>query len=481
MLGGGEQHILRLGPRPRRLRDAGDGGHAPRGRALGGRGDDRRHPRRPRRPGGRVPPREVRDGPGRAWRAVRRLRARLRRARRARHARAGPARAGGRARPGQGRGAAGRGQRRDDGRGLHLGHARSTGAGRGARSSPGSRARNVLLRDGDAFVAMSRAIRDEFLGGRRPAAEGRAHPARRGHRPLPARDARTSAWRSGSASGFPIDGRIIIYTGRLLRGKGLEALITAFRLIAAAEPSAHLVIVGSGEGQSLSVEAELHAAAQADALAARVTFAGRVDAVEDWLRASDVFAFPSMFEALGIALVEAAACGLPAVASRTGGIVDVVEDGRSGVLVPTGRHRGAVDRAPSPGRRIRTSRREMGAAAREVALRAVRRARCRRPLSRAVPRGGGHGQAGGEGRPHRRDRLHRRAAAGAAAGRRAPGGGAGPRRRRLPAAAATASAGSKAISATPMRCGGWSTASTPSCTSPRSTAPPAIPTRTTAT
>jgi glycosyltransferase involved in cell wall biosynthesis len=58
--------------------------------------------------------------------------------------------------------------------------------------------------------------------------------------------------------------------------------------------------------------------------------------VEDWLRAADLFVFPSVFEALGIALVEAAACGLPALASRTGGIVDVVEDGASGLLIAPG-------------------------------------------------------------------------------------------------------------------------------------------------
>jgi glycosyltransferase involved in cell wall biosynthesis len=230
----------------------------------------------------------------------------------------------------------------------------------------GVAARNVLMRDGDAFVAMSRAIRDEFLEAGVPPEKVVliAHGVDTGRfRPATPDERRALRQRLG----LPVDGRIIIYTGRLLRGKGLEALITAFRLIAAAEPSAHLVIVGAGDGQSLSVEADLHAVAQAEALAARVTFAGRVDSVEDWLRASDVFAFPSMFEALGIALVEAAACGLPAVASRTGGIVDVVEDGRSGVLVPTGDvtalwtalHRLVTD--PDLGR-------AMGAAAREVAL-----------------------------------------------------------------------------------------------------------------
>jgi glycosyltransferase involved in cell wall biosynthesis len=226
--------------------------------------------------------------------------------------------------------------------------------------------RNLLLRDGDAFVAMSRAIHGEFAAAGVPPQKIAliAHGVDTDRfRPATA-DERTALRRR---LGLPVDGRIIIYTGRLLRGKGLEALITAFRLIAAATPSAHLVIVGSGEGQSLSVEADLKVAAEAAALAGRVTFAGRVDAVEDWLRASDVFAFPSIFEALGIALVEAAACGLPAVASRTGGIVDVVEDGRSGVLVPTGDvaalwtalHRLVED--PDLAR-------AMGAAAREVAL-----------------------------------------------------------------------------------------------------------------
>jgi glycosyltransferase involved in cell wall biosynthesis len=64
-----------------------------------------------------------------------------------------------------------------------------------------------------------------------------------------------------------------------------------------------------------------------------VTFTGRTERVEEYLRASDVFAFPSVYEALGLSLIEAASCGLACVGSRTGGIVDVIEDGRSGLLV----------------------------------------------------------------------------------------------------------------------------------------------------
>ncbi len=60
---------------------------------------------------------------------------------------------------------------------------------------------------------------------------------------------------------------------------------------------------------------------------------GRVDDARAILWALDVFAMPSLSEGLGVALLEAMACGLPSVASRVGGIVDTVDDGRTGMLV----------------------------------------------------------------------------------------------------------------------------------------------------
>jgi glycosyltransferase involved in cell wall biosynthesis len=50
----------------------------------------------------------------------------------------------------------------------------------------------------------------------------------------------------------------------------------------------------------------------------------------------DVFVLPSLAEAFGIAAVEALACGLPVIAARTGGLTEVVEDGRNGILIPPG-------------------------------------------------------------------------------------------------------------------------------------------------
>jgi glycosyltransferase involved in cell wall biosynthesis len=223
-------------------------------------------------------------------------------------------------------------------------------------------ARNRLLQDADAFVAMSRAIEAELLA----AGAAREKVAYMPHgvdtarfRPADASERDALRRRLELPAGHPI----VVYTGRLLRGKGLETLIDAF---AALTEPAQLVLVGAGGDQSLSVEAGLRDRVRAAGCAARVTFTGRVEAVEDFLRAADVFAFPSVFEALGLSLIEAAACGLPAVGSRTGGIVDVIEDGASGLLVPPG-ETGALREALASLLREPARRVAMGARAREIA------------------------------------------------------------------------------------------------------------------
>ncbi len=219
------------------------------------------------------------------------------------------------------------------------GEAYTWGWTRGRALDPAVRAvvrlRNRWLRDADAFVAMSRMIAEEMV----TAGVARERVALIPHsvdteRFRPADLAERDALRA--AHGLP-DGTLAVFTGRLLRGKGVETLLAAFAEVAASHPDLHLVLVGSGSGQALSVEEELRADVHARGVEDRVVFTGRVDDVETYLRAGDLFAFPSMFEGLGISLVEAAACGLPSVASRTGGIPDVVDHRRSGLLVTPGR------------------------------------------------------------------------------------------------------------------------------------------------
>ena len=204
--------------------------------------------------------------------------------------------------------------------------------GRAVRGA--TRLRNSLLRDADAFVAMSRRIAAEFAAaGVEPDRIALVpHGVDLTHFRPASRDEREAL---RARLRLPAGACVITYSGRLLRGKGLEDLVAAFGRIVSAR-DVHLLLLGSGDGQSLSVEEALREQVRSGGLEPRVTFAGRVADVSDALRASDVFAFPSVFEALGIALVEAAACGLSAVGTRTGGIVDVIEDGVSGRLVTPG-------------------------------------------------------------------------------------------------------------------------------------------------
>jgi glycosyltransferase involved in cell wall biosynthesis len=101
-------------------------------------------------------------------------------------------------------------------------------------------------------------------------------------------------------------------------------------------PDAHLIIIGSGRGLMHDCEDELKALVDAHGLSASVTLTGFVDNVEAYLQAGDIFAFPTTDEAFGIALIEAMACGLAAVASRHGGIKDILADATNGLLIEPG-------------------------------------------------------------------------------------------------------------------------------------------------
>ena len=129
--------------------------------------------------------------------------------------------------------------------------------------------------------------------------------------------------------GLASDALIVVYAGRLWPGKGLLDLWEAFRACIERHPRAILLLAGEGE-----MGAELIRRRAEVPWGAAIQLLGYRDDLPRILAAADLFVLPSHREALGIVLLEAMTAGLPVVATRTGGIPEVVEDGRTGILVP---------------------------------------------------------------------------------------------------------------------------------------------------
>jgi glycosyltransferase involved in cell wall biosynthesis len=97
------------------------------------------------------------------------------------------------------------------------------------------------------------------------------------------------------------------------------------------------------------------------------SFVGKQPRIVDYLSASDVLLLPSEQESFGLAALEAMACEVPVVASRVGGLPEVVTDGETGYLSPVG----DVDKMATDAARLLTDhklRREMGQHARDSAI-----------------------------------------------------------------------------------------------------------------
>ncbi len=128
------------------------------------------------------------------------------------------------------------------------------------------------------------------------------------------------------ALGISPDMLVIGAPGSLIPRKGFDVLIPAFSRLTT---PAHLLIAGTGPEQDA-----LMRQASGLGVADRVHFIGFSDTIADFYRACDVVALASRVEAFGLVLAEAGFCGLPVIATRVGGVPEVVADGETGLLVP---------------------------------------------------------------------------------------------------------------------------------------------------
>jgi glycosyltransferase involved in cell wall biosynthesis len=204
--------------------------------------------------------------------------------------------------------------------------------------------RKAVLRRASGFLAMAESVRREFL-------EEGVPPQRVALIPdgvdmtrfRPSDPAEKERLRAGL--GLPAEGRIVCFTGRMVAWKGPLTLLAAWEQVISAEsrrgaiggrPRDLLIFLGSGGTDLDNCEDEARRFQAERGLSDSVRFMGDVRNVEDYLRASDIFAFPTVDDLFPLVMLEAMACSLAVVTTPIAGLVDYVVHERNALLVPPG-------------------------------------------------------------------------------------------------------------------------------------------------
>lgn len=187
----------------------------------------------------------------------------------------------------------------------------------------------ALLRPVDGWAAISDEIRAGLLrDGVRPERIHRLDNVVDTERFCPVPEARRDELRARLGL---VGLEAVVFSGRLVARKGLETLLRAWPTVARARPRARLLVLGDGEARR-----EYQELAQALGVAASVGFLGHLGDVTPYLQAADLFVLPSFQEGMPNALLEALACGVPTVATRIGGVVDIAAAQEWATLVGAG-------------------------------------------------------------------------------------------------------------------------------------------------
>ena len=133
-------------------------------------------------------------------------------------------------------------------------------------------------------------------------------------------------------NGLADDATVAVFSGRLVRRKGIDTVIEAWSQIDPAAQGAHLFLLGSGADQPDSVEQEMRDKVMGRAIS-NIVFVGETARPEDYLNIADLFLFPSRREGFPNALLEAMSAGTAVIASNIGGCSDLVRSGETGILV----------------------------------------------------------------------------------------------------------------------------------------------------
>ncbi|MDO9537953.1 MAG: glycosyltransferase family 4 protein [Thermoplasmata archaeon] len=125
----------------------------------------------------------------------------------------------------------------------------------------------------------------------------------------------------------------IMYCGRLLALKGLNNLMEAFAMVHKSNPGTHLTLVGGGDAGQWAETARASGVPDG-----AISFLGqkKYEEIPDIINRADILVLPSISESMPLSLLEAMACGRACVASRVGGIPEIITHGEDGFLFTPG-------------------------------------------------------------------------------------------------------------------------------------------------
>jgi glycosyltransferase involved in cell wall biosynthesis len=128
--------------------------------------------------------------------------------------------------------------------------------------------------------------------------------------------------------GLPAAAKVVGMAAQFIPRKGHHLLLDAVPAVLAAHPEAHFLLFGQGP-----LQAAIRSRVEREELSGAVQLPGFRDDLARILPTLDLLVHPAAMEGLGVALLQAAACGVPIVAGRAGGIPEVVRHGENGWLV----------------------------------------------------------------------------------------------------------------------------------------------------
>jgi glycosyltransferase involved in cell wall biosynthesis len=130
--------------------------------------------------------------------------------------------------------------------------------------------------------------------------------------------------------------KVIICVARVSRWKRHDLVLKAFEKVAMQEPDAHLFFIGGKDIEEPEWWNYLQVSTQRSRYSDRIHWIGKVNDARPWYKAAHLLVLGSENEPFGRVLVEAMACGVPIVATKSGGIPEIIRHGQDGLLVPPG-------------------------------------------------------------------------------------------------------------------------------------------------